>query len=96
MSKIYAITMLVIFNNRLKITGGRFDQEEEGESSSNAMLTASRERRNSRTKIFVSNTRLTFQLGSEVPTTPVRENMPSSSLIAPEVCLHTHHISWPH
>jgi len=65
MSKIYATTMLVVFNNRVKILGGRFDLEEEEEYLQEAALAAatpSRERRNSGTKVFVSNARLTFQL----------------------------------
>ena len=76
--------MLVIFNNRIKISGGRFDQEEEEESS----LTASRlsrdsrrERRDSKTtKVFVSNGRLTFQLASDIPPSPGVGNSTGSSV----------------
>ena len=58
--------MLVILNNRIKISGGRLDQEDDEESS----LSPLRERRNSRTtKILVSNGRLTFQL-ADVPRLP--------------------------
>jgi hypothetical protein len=77
MSKIYAITMLVIFNNRIKISGGRFDQEEEDEEcdlpsrlSRDPRRDSRRESRDGRkTKILVSNGRLTFQL-ADVPPSP--------------------------
>jgi len=82
MSKIYAITMLVIFNNRIKISGGRFDQEEEDEECDLTTTRLSRDqlqRRESRdsrkTKILVSNGRLTFQLAPS----PSVENSPTSS-----------------
>ena len=70
LSKIYATTMLVILNNRLKIEGGRFNQEDV-ESS----LPSPRERQASRkTKILVSNGRLTFQL-AELPAIPNSGNV---------------------
>jgi len=79
MSKIYAITMLMIFNNRIKISGGRFDQDEDGEGECDfASSRLSRDqqhrgesRRDSgrKTKIFVSSGRLTFQLG-DLPPSP--------------------------
>jgi len=79
LSKIYAITMLVIFNNRVKISGGRFDLAEEEEHlqaalAAGATPSESRERRRSSgTKVFVSNTRLTFQMGvPSKPPTPSR------------------------
>lgn len=73
MSKIYATTMLVILNNRIKISGGRFDQDD-SEEESQTPLSPSRERRNSRTtKILVSNGRLTFQL-ADVPSMPRVDN----------------------
>ena len=76
MSKIYATTMLVIFNNRIKIVGGRFDQDEDEECAlGTTRFSETRDqRRESRdtssslrtTKVLVSNKRLTFQL-SDVP-----------------------------
>ncbi|KAF8799753.1 hypothetical protein BYT27DRAFT_7200985 [Phlegmacium glaucopus] len=70
MSKLYATTMLVILNNRLKIEGGRFEQGDVEEST----LSSQGERRNSRTtKILVSNGRLTFQL-ADVPAMPNSRN----------------------
>lgn len=76
MSKIYATTMLVILNNRIKILGGRFDNEGDEESAVTRISTSG-ERRNSRTKIFVSNGRLTFQLGSDIPPSPITDNSAS-------------------
>lgn len=90
MSKIYAITMLVIFNNRIKISGGRFGQEEDEESTQTRTTlsttgTSREQRRESRdsrtTKIFVSNGRLTFQLASDVPPSPSVESNPGSNLV---------------
>jgi len=89
MSKIYAITMLVIFNNRINISGGRFDQDEDDEECDFATTTLSRDpRRDSRresrpgdgkkTKVFVSSGRLTFQL-ADLPPCPSVENVPNSS-----------------
>jgi len=91
LSKIYAITMLVIFNNRIKISGGRFDLEEEEEHVEAALAAGampSRDRRRSSgTKVFVSNTRLTFQMGapSQAPA-PSRsiDNFPGKSDLAME------------
>jgi hypothetical protein len=86
MSKIYATTMLVIFNNRLKISGGRFDQEEneECEFTTSRVSSTRRERRDSRdsrTKVFVSNGRLTFHLATDLPLSPsvASENSPSTN-----------------
>ena len=93
MSKIYATTMLVIFNNRIKISGGRFDQDEDDEECDFATTTLSRDprrdtRRESRdgkkTKIFVSSGRLTFQL-ADVPPLPSVEDNPNSSDLARDV-----------
>jgi hypothetical protein len=85
MSKIYATTMLVILNNRIKIIGGRFDNEGDEESRLTGIGTSrtgtSGERRNSRTKIFVSNGRLTFQLASDTPPSPITENSGSPSSV---------------
>lgn len=84
MSKIYATTMLVIFNNRIKILGGRFDQEEDEET---ALTTTShrlsrdqrRESRDSRTtKIVVANGRLTFHLAEDLPPSPSVQNSSST------------------
>lgn len=69
MSKIYAITMLMILNNRLKISGGRFNQEEDDDEK---LVLPTRDQRNSlkpKTKILVTNQRLTFRL-AEVPAVP--------------------------
>ena len=80
--------MLVIFNNRIKISGGRFDQEDDEESTQTTLTTTRmsrdqrRESRDSRTtKIFVSNGRLTFQLANDVPPSPSVENSPSSNSV---------------
>ena len=86
MSKIYATTMLVIFNNRIKISGGRFDQDEDEECdftlstlSRNPRRESRRESRDGRkTKILVSNGRLTFQLADD-PSLPSVESNPISS-----------------
>lgn len=78
MSKIYATTMLVIFNNRIKISGGRFDQEEEEESGLTTTRLSRDQRRDSRdsraTKIIVANGRLTFQLAEDIPPSPSVRN----------------------
>jgi hypothetical protein len=82
MSKIYATTMLVIFNNRIKISGGRFDQEDEDCDLSSTPRLSRDPRRESRdgrkTKILVSNGRLTFQLADIPPSSSV-ENISSAS-----------------
>jgi len=72
MSKIYAITMLVILNNRLRIEGGRFNQEEE--ASLPISFDRTGRQRNSRTNIIVSNGRLTFQLADTLPASPTNTN----------------------
>ena len=86
MSKTYAITMLMIFNNRIKISGGRLDQEEEEECDfqvANVTSTLSRDQRPGRsrdgrnTKIFVSTGRLTFQLAEDPPSPKVENNASS-------------------
>lgn len=91
MSKIYAITMLVILNNRLKIEGGRFYQGEE-EEEEEVTLNSENPRRHSRTNIIVSNGRLTFQLGDVLPARRNNENNPShdhdSVLQMEVVCCH--------
>lgn len=83
MSKMYATTMLVVFNNRVKISGGRFDQDDDDdvESAIEVAVTPSRERRNSGAKVFVSNARLTFQLAPSTlaSTSPSIESGPSAS-----------------
>ena len=68
MSKIYAITMLMILNNRVKISGGQFNQEEDDDEE---LVLPTRDQRNSKpkTKILVTNERLTFRL-PEVPAVP--------------------------
>lgn len=86
MSKIYATTMLVIFNNRIKISGGRFDQEEDEECALTSTRLSRDQRRESlagdsasrKTKILVSNGRLTFQLATDAPTSPSVESSPTS------------------
>jgi len=80
MSKLYATTMLVIFNNRLKISGGRFDQEQDEENALTTRLSRDqrRESRDSRTtKIIVANGRLTFQLAEDQPPSPSFQNSSS-------------------
>ena len=88
MSKLYATTMLVIFNNRIKISGGRFGEDEDDEecefTSSTHRLSRdpppeSRNDSKKKTKILVSSTRLTFQLASELPSLP-RTQAPSTSV----------------
>ena len=88
MSKLYATTMLMIFNNRIKISGGRFDEDEDDDecefTSSTHRLSRdpppeSRNDSKKKTKIFVSSTRLTFQLASELPSLP-RTQAPSTSV----------------
>jgi hypothetical protein len=94
MSKTYAITMLMIFNNRMKISGGRLDQEEEEEECDFATTTLSRDhpQRKSRdasgrkTKIFVSNGRLTFQLAEEPPSPNIENTSSTSSESVRNVC----------
>ena len=89
MSKIYAITMLVIFNNRIKFSGGRFDQEGDEEIVESSLSTREqrRESLHSRpTKVFVSNKRLTFQLAPDVPALPTLEHSSSSSKSVRIVC----------
>ena len=91
MSKIYAITMLVIFNNRIKILGGRFDQEEDEECDFTSPTLSRDPRRESRdssrkTKIFVSSGRLTFQLANEPAASQSVENSPTSSDSVRNVC----------
>lgn len=81
-SKTYAITMLVIFNNRVKFSGGRFDQEEVEEPSEAEVMETNLQRRNSRTKIFVSNARLTFKLAPDIPSAPAVKHNPSSSVVS--------------
>jgi len=82
MSKIYATTMLVIFNNRIKISGGRFDQEEDEECALTETRLSRRESRDSRTKILVSNRRLTFKLAKDAPPSPSVQNSQSSHSLA--------------
>jgi hypothetical protein len=95
MSKIYATTMLVIFNNRIKISGGRFDQEQDEECALTATRLSRdqrRESRDSRTKIIVANGRLTFQLAEDLPS-PTVPNSSTGSSSARNVCskLTTYH-----
>jgi len=81
MSKLYATTMLVIFNNRVKISGGRFDEDEDDEECEFTSSRLSRDpppvtRNDSskKTKILVSSARLTFQLATDLPSFPSRSS----------------------
>ena len=91
MSKIYSTTMLVIFNHRMKISGGRFDQEENEECALTSTMLSREERReswDSSTKILVSNGRLTFQLAKDVSPTPSVENSQSSHSVRKRLLTH--------
>jgi len=86
MSKLYATTMLMIFNNRIKISGGRFDQDDDEECEFTSTRLSSRdppqEPRNDskKTKILVSRTRLTFQLATDLPTLPSSTSVENSPI----------------
>ena len=84
-SKVYANTMLMILNNRLRIIGGRIEERQES-NEDKTDVSFRNPTTTSRTQIHVSRDRLTFRLNDISLRTDVERHVDFDPACASSVC----------
>ena len=84
-SKVYANTMLMILNNRLRIIGGRIEERQES-NDDKTDVSFRNPTTTSRTQIHVSRDRLTFRLNDISIRTDVERHVDFDPACAGSVC----------